>query len=218
MVSRLPKIVHQVWIGPAKRPDVWMDTVRDFCAEFGYEHRIWSEDTINTLEPPLANRAQYDSVPQLCGKVDIARYGILHRFGGVYLDADTVVVNPAGFHALIAGFNADFGCGIEPNTTHLANGVMLAPANSTFLAECIRVVPLRNLRDVAWKATGPRLITDVHEANKSRFAVVIYPPHVFYPRAWHGIYTTDLHKSMVFEPENLLFQYGYSTNNLASKI
>ena len=81
----LPKIVHQIWIGPNKRPDVWMDSVRLFCVEYGYEYRLWQEREIDALSPELRNKDRYDSALQFCGKADIVRYDILHRFGGIYI-------------------------------------------------------------------------------------------------------------------------------------
>ena len=217
-MTMLPKIVHQIWIGPNKRPDVWMDSVRLFCVEYGYEYRLWQEREIDALSPELRNKDRYDSALQFCGKADIVRYDILHRFGGIYIDADSVVINSAGLDALISSFDGDLGCSVEPNTNMLANGVMLAPQGSDFLAECLDSIPSRNMDEPAWKATGPQFVTDIYGAGKDQFRVVTYPPHVFYPLRWHGIQTTDLHKKMAFLPESVLFQYGYSTNNLQSKV
>lgn len=214
----LPKIVHQIWIGPNKRPDVWMDSVRLFCVEYGYEYRLWQEREIDALSPELRNKDHYDSEHGISGKANIVRYDILHRFGGIYIDADSVVINPSGLDALISSFDGDLGCGIEPNTDMLANGVMLSPPGSGFLADCVAAVPHRAQTGASWQKTGPKLVTDIYEKNKDEFRVVVYPSHVFYPLRWHGIKTIDLHKKMAFLPESVLFQYGYSTNNLQSKI
>jgi len=211
-----PKIIHQIWIGPNKRPDVWMDSVRQFCADYGYEYRLWSEPEIDALG--LVNKAQYDAMHALSGKANIARYEILFRFGGTYIDADSVVINPSGLDALISDFDADLGCGREPNPELLANGVLLAQINSRFLAECIDVLPTRNMAGPSWKTCGPQLITDIYAAKNQEFNVRVYPSECFYPIRWHGLKSINLHESMVFLPQSVLFQYGYSTNNLASKV
>ena len=41
--KKIPKIVHQIWIGENKRPDIWMDTVKKFCNDYGYEYKLWDE-------------------------------------------------------------------------------------------------------------------------------------------------------------------------------
>ena len=35
-MEKIPKIIHQIWIGPKKRPDIWIKT--------------WSEDYINKFK------------------------------------------------------------------------------------------------------------------------------------------------------------------------
>jgi hypothetical protein len=115
-----PKIIHQIWIGPDKRPDLWMDSVRRFCADYGYEYRLWAEPEIDALG--LVNKSQYDAMHALSGKANIAKYEILFRFGGAYIDADSVVINPSGLDALISGFDFDLGCGREHNSELFANG------------------------------------------------------------------------------------------------
>jgi mannosyltransferase OCH1-like enzyme len=195
-----------------------MDSVRLFCTDNGYEYRLWTEKEILAPELALKNVVQYNATKRISGKANVARYEILYKFGGTYIDADSVVLNPAGLHTLISSFTGDVGCGHEPDTKLLANGVMLAPPNSPFLAECIATIPNRDIRKVSWKATGPRLVTDIFNANPKRFNVVVYPAHVFYPRSWKKISSIYLHKNMLFTSENLLFQYGYTTNNFAGKI
>ena len=214
----IPKIIHQIWIGPNKKPDIWMDSVRLFCTDHGYEYRLWTEKEILGPELALKNVVQYNATERISGKANVARYEILYKFGGTYIDADSVVLNPAGLNTLISSFEGDLGCGRSPDSEMCANGTLLAPPNSSFLAECIATIPNRDILQVSWKATGPQLVTDIFNANRKRFNVVVYPAHVFYPRSWKNISSIDLHKHMLFTPENLLFQYGYTTNKLAGKI
>ena len=45
----IPKKVHQIWIGPKKRPDIWMDSVRKFCSEKGYEYILWDDQKVSEM-------------------------------------------------------------------------------------------------------------------------------------------------------------------------
>ena len=103
--KKIPKIVHQIWIGENKRPDIWMDTVKKFCNDYGYEYKLWDDNTVNTLN--LINKQYYDMEPQIHLnkknyqlKADILRYELLYSFGGIYIDADIVISIYLLFHIL----------------------------------------------------------------------------------------------------------------------
>ena len=88
----IPKIIHQIWIGKKyHRPEQWMNTWPAMNPD--WEYRVWTDDNLHTLLPLRAQTA-FDAMPHLAGKADILRYEILHRFGGVYIDADTECVAP----------------------------------------------------------------------------------------------------------------------------
>ena len=89
----IPKIIHQIWLGPCPAPKTEMRTWKD--RHPGWEYRLWDEEAISRCWPDgLYNQKQFDWMQELCGKADIARYEILHRFGGFYADADSVCLRP----------------------------------------------------------------------------------------------------------------------------
>ena len=63
-------------------------------------------------------------------------------------------------------------------------------------------------------------VTDVYARLKNWLAIIMYPTAVFYPVYWHGITDIRLHEKLAdsLPPESCMFQYGYSTNSLASHI
>lgn len=90
-INGIPKIIHQIWIGDkAAPPKKWLDTwSRTFMSQNpGYVYVLWRDDDLKHLK--MHNRALYDAEPTLPGKADVARYEILYRYGGVYVDADIV--------------------------------------------------------------------------------------------------------------------------------
>jgi mannosyltransferase OCH1-like enzyme len=58
-----------------------------------WEHRLWTEKEILAVLPDQW-RGYYDQAKTLAGKADIARYWIIHQFGGVYLDTDRSCLKP----------------------------------------------------------------------------------------------------------------------------
>ena len=79
-------------------------------------YRLWHEDAIDALG--LRNDGiyrRYLAEGLYDGAADVARIEILHRFGGVYTDADSVALRPLGAAPFMAaGFLAPF----EPNDEH----------------------------------------------------------------------------------------------------
>ena len=82
----IPKIIHQIWLGPNKRPDIWMDSWKnDYINKYPeWTYKLWTEKEINEIN--LTNKKQYENEKFYNGKSDIARYEILYQFGGVFID------------------------------------------------------------------------------------------------------------------------------------
>lgn len=211
----IPKIIHQIWIGPKKRPDIWMDTVKQFCSEFEYEYKLWDNDNVPT---DLINQTFYNNDPTYFGKADILRYELLYRYGGCFVDSDSVIMKGDKFHELLMKFNTDAGLGFEIDGQLLCQGVCMSIPNSLFMQKCIEEIPRRDFSQLPWKVTGPMLVTELAIKHQHEIPLTMYKSTVFYPRRWHGIQDIDLHTKVEIPPESVMFQYGYSTNNLESKI
>ena len=94
--KQIPKIIHQIWVGKNKQPTIWMDSWRvDYCTKFPeWSYKLWTEKEIMELD--LTNKLQFASEPFNNGKSDIARYEILNRIGGVFMDADSLWLKNSG--------------------------------------------------------------------------------------------------------------------------
>ena len=211
----IPKLVHQIWIGPKKRPDIWMDSVRDFCKTEGFEYVLWDDQKVSEME--MVNRSWYDNEPTYNGKSDILRYEILYQYGGVYIDADSFITSPEKLYKLLSEFNGDAGFGFEIDNQLVCGGVSMSIKNSEFMKRCIAEIPKRDMTQMAWISIGPRLITDICVRHRD-IPITFYKSTTFYPIRWHGIQDVNLHTKMELPPESVMFQYGYSTNNLEGKI
>jgi mannosyltransferase OCH1-like enzyme len=211
----IPKIIHQIWIGPKKRPDIWMDTVKKFCEDFGYEYKLWDNDNVPT---DLINQIFYNNDPTYFGKADILRYELLYRYGGCFVDADSVIMKGDKFHELLQAFDKDAGLGFEIDGQLLCQGVCMSIPKSLFMQKCIEEIPRRDFSKDPWKVTGPMLVTELAIKHQHEIPLTYYKSTIFYPRRWHGIQDINLHTKVEIPPESVMFQYGYSTNNLETKI
>jgi mannosyltransferase OCH1-like enzyme len=75
----IPKIIHQLWIGPKSCPRILMDTWKKMNPEWDY--MFWDEKAIGShFTSGLRNQKQFDEMEELCGKCDIARIEILNSY------------------------------------------------------------------------------------------------------------------------------------------
>jgi mannosyltransferase OCH1-like enzyme len=212
----IPKIIHQIWIGPKKRPDIWMDSVKNFASEFGYEYILWDDQKVSEMN--MINRDYYILEKTYNGKSDVLRYEILYQNGGVYIDADSFIIKGEQLNNIISSFDRDAGFGFEVDNQLVCGGVSLSKKESNFMLKCIEELPKRDFNLMAWQSIGPQLITDMCKKYQNEIPLVFYKSTVFYPRRWHGIQDINMHEKVDIPPESVMFQYGYSTNNLENKI
>jgi mannosyltransferase OCH1-like enzyme len=91
----IPKKIHQIWIQGddhlrTNRPTDYINsqTVRDNFSQ-NFEYTLWDDESIRELMKEDEDLLKiYDSITILAAKADIARYFILNKVGGLYLDMD----------------------------------------------------------------------------------------------------------------------------------
>ena len=88
----IPKIIHQIWIGPKIPPTKFMDTWKEKNPEFTYIR--WNEEEIKTRLLKLRCIKKIQEIEEMCGKADILRLEILYQYGGIYIDADSICIEP----------------------------------------------------------------------------------------------------------------------------
>ena len=87
--TNIPKLLHLIWIGDREPPSTIKSWTENFAkANPDWTVKVWNNEDVKKLN--LINKISYDKISSMCGKADIARYEILYRFGGIYIDADTI--------------------------------------------------------------------------------------------------------------------------------
>jgi mannosyltransferase OCH1-like enzyme len=171
MPAAIPRIIHQVWVGPDPLPEQFVRFQRTWVDHHpGWELRFWTDAN---LPDDLTRPEAYERLRSPVERCDILRLEVLARDGGVYVDCDFECFRP--IDELLEGIDF-FVAYIGPERP--AHGITgAAPAHP------IVVRSLEEIRPREWfgydkEATGPpffnRILADYPEAT-------IYPSAHFYP-------------------------------------
>lgn len=170
----IPKILHQIWIGPLPAPSQLMDTWRD--AHPGWDYRVWRS------EQGWENQAAIDRMFEWNGKADIMRYEILEREGGVCVDADSECVRPLDDSFLE---HDSFAC-FEHEVIHpglIATGYLGAVRGCRLMRACVDGIRPQALDLPAWVCVGPLYFTLMAKGDAG---LHVYPSRTFIPRHHSG--------------------------------
>ena len=172
---KIPRILHQIWIGPHAAPSALMVTWKRAHPDWAY--RVW------TNEKGWRSQAQIDAMREWNGKADIMRYEILLEHGGVCFDADAECVRPLDDafleHEAFACWENEVA---RPGL--IATGYLGARPGSPIMRDAVEAVGLRSMREPAWICTGPMLFTEVAARHPE---LHVYPARTFIPEHYSGL-------------------------------
>lgn len=180
----IPRILHQIWIGPDQAPEAAMATWP--AAHPGWTYRRWTNADLDAH--PWRAKAQMDAFASRgCweGVADIMRYEILYDDGGIYLDADLTCVRPLDDWLLDCRFVAVYESE-RHRPSAVANGILGAPAEHAILAwmvaRVLEVTPakLADPKTWAFQTVGPVLLTEI--LGRAPSAMSILPSVLFLPQ------------------------------------
>jgi hypothetical protein len=184
----IPKIIHQLWIGPSPIPITFMDTWKEKHPDFEYIR--WTEKELNARNIQLECITPINRMTEINGKADIIRWELLYRFGGIFIDADSICIEPLNPSFLTKSAFAGFEN--EKNRKGLvATGTMGFPPKHPLCREAIDWT-LRNDTSPettgfkAWFTVGPGLLTRLLETGKYP-EFVVYPSYTFLPHHFTGL-------------------------------
>jgi mannosyltransferase OCH1-like enzyme len=131
----IPKIIHQIWIGPDDIPEhinSYRQSVKEKFSDYTYS--FWTNDNLPKL--PKNCQTQFDRYKKLgrpAFQADILRYFLLNEYGGIYLDVDFLCNK--NFENLIT---KSFFC-VSPNNNgfHVCNGVFACIPNNPILTDLL---------------------------------------------------------------------------------
>lgn len=188
MTTKIPKIMHQIWIGPKPAPTKFMDTWKNKHPDFEYIR--WNEDELTKRNFQYECLDAINKMTEINGKADIIRWEILYQYGGIFLDADSICIEP--FDETFLSKNGFAGFENEMARKNLvATGTMGFPKHHPICRAAIDWI-LKNdtcpltCGNRAWYTVGPGLLTRVLENNKF-LDFNVYPSFAFLPFHFTGL-------------------------------
>ncbi len=179
---KIPKIIHQIWLGSSfpEKYRQWQRSWRQYHPDWHYI--LWTDKDIEAFG--LSNKKAYDAASNFGQRSDIARYEILYRIGGLYVDTDVECLR--SFDILHHAYT--FYIGLQPLDVSIAQlgiGVIGSAPGSSLLKVCIDTIDasVRQHKNVML-ATGPIYFTRLFMQTilpNTELSLVVLPPTYFYP-------------------------------------
>jgi GT2 family glycosyltransferase len=210
----VPKILHQIWIGSNPAPTNLMKTWKDKHPDF--EYILWTEQEIIRRKLQLNCEKQINIMNEINGKADIIRWEILYEYGGYFVDADSICIEPfddffENKTAFASYENENVRAGL------IATGTMGFIPKHPLCRDIIDWIKnteeANNLIQTtrAWYSVGPGLLTKMLDTGKySDFTV--YPSYTFLPIHFTGPSYTG-HKKVYAYQEWGTAKHNYDTMN-----
>jgi mannosyltransferase OCH1-like enzyme len=155
-----------------------------------YEYIMWNEQELSNRGLRLECVSRINEIEEINGKADIIRWEILYHYGGLFIDADSICIEP--FNYLIEQHKPF--CGYENETARpglVATGTMAFPKNHQLPRGAIDYIKANEVSraktgKMAWRTVGPELLTNLLLTNLYK-DVVIYPSYYFLPKHLTGL-------------------------------
>ena len=191
--TKIPRILHQIWIGDREPPCVWIDTwrinyIQGIGKDEGWQHILWDNDRVSKLQ--MYNQDLFDHETMWQCKADILRLELLWQYGGVYIDSDVISMQKSLESVIQKTEETQTGFAItyEPDTKDkpysvLGNSVIVASPKHPLVAMLIQYIKTiyhhkRPFFSAEW-VTGPLTYTKVLLHTGLNF--YIPPNKLFYP-------------------------------------
>lgn len=188
------KRVHQIWLeGPV--PDKFENNTNSLkSTHCDWEYKLWREaDILKLIEDHYPEHVElYNMYPYMIQKCDVARYFILHRYGGLYADLD-IFFSENIDHAL---GNTCTLFSANPRDTEewdicpklvITNSIYYAPKDNKFMRGCIS--NLKANRDVymdhenfgvhVFYSTSPGFMTKMYQRYQDICNIKLNP-HTYF--------------------------------------
>lgn len=180
--NKIPKIIHQLWIGDKPPPIEMMDSWKDMNPDFEYIR--WTEDEIRDRGIKFKCKNRIRDMSEINGQADIMRWEILYEYGGVFIDADSFCINPLDDHLLetkaFAGWEHE-----KLRNGLVATGTMGFPPKHHLPLAAINWIlehdiSFKKTKLAAWQSVGPGLLTRLYKTGEYN-DMTIFPSYYFLP-------------------------------------
>jgi mannosyltransferase OCH1-like enzyme len=184
-LEHIPKIIHQT--APANKEKwhkAWFTCQESWKKQFpDFEYKLWTdEDNLKLIETDYPWFLEtYNKYAKNINRIDIIRYFILDKYGGIYADMDYICIK--NFYNILPQNKVSIPESPYKHNEHIQNALMCSPKKHSFWMKVINTSKSRmdnndKIDDILY-ITGPKLISDVYDENKDD--VNILPINTFNP-------------------------------------
>lgn len=173
----VPKIIHQLWIGEKKSPINALMSIKNMNSS--YEYIFWDEKELKKLSIPKKYQQKINLMEELNGKADMYRWLILKEYGGIFIDADMVSIEPLDDFLLNKSFFSWENELMRPNLC--ATSIMGLSPNHIICNKAIEYIMNNRITSPAWKSVGPLLLSNIYHTLEDKSIVNVYPSYYFLP-------------------------------------
>jgi len=189
-----PPILHQTWKSEVI-PSCWALFHQSWRTHHpDWEHRVLTDDDLRQLVRQHYSwfLPIYDAYSQPIMRVDAARYFLLHRHGGLYVDLDFESLRP--IDPLLSGCEVVLGCeppahvGLDAPRARgldriICNALMASTPGHPFWEHVFELLIAYHRSPDPLDATGPFLLTRAVASYAEPSRVTIVPWDLLYPSA-----------------------------------
>jgi len=185
----IPKIIHHIWMGNNAIPDFNLhcaNSVKE--ANPAFEYILWRDGDVEKMMktdfPDYCDK--FNELPRMIMKVDMFRYFLMYKYGGLYTDMDYLMFKPFDLlhEKVVIPCNRDDG---EGNPTCLGNCIFASQPNHPYwksLMDTLFTIDRANLltdTDVL-RNTGPSFVFNMWKKYAETNEDVCVPQrHLFHP-------------------------------------
>lgn len=186
-MSRIPKIIHYVWMGKAPKT-AFMQQCMDSWKKYLPDYKIveWNEETFDIHSVPYTEQAY--GCKKWAFVSDYVRLYALYTQGGVYMDTDVEVLQPLDrflSHPAFSGFESQ---------TDIPTGIMAAEKGNPWIKDLLDYYEGRDFIDANGHMDLTTNVTVITKITEDKYGLVrngqyqelngcvcLYPKEVFCP-------------------------------------
>ena len=188
----IPRIIHQTW----KSSDL-PDRYRTLAGSWTRSHprwqwRLWTDaDNLRLVEQEFPELlALYQSYPYPIQRIDMIRYLILYRFGGLYVDLDFECFKPVdpllSGQTCVLSLEASAHNSVHGTRRIVSNAFMAAVPEHPLFAAVIKDLQSHRSRQtqpdrIVLDTTGPMMLTRVVDRFGSSPGIQVLPAEHLFP-------------------------------------
>lgn len=159
----IPRLIHRIWLGGPmpEQNEAWGRTWTELNP--GWTMVTWDEAMIDQFD--MKCRAEFEAAESYAQKADLARYEILYRMGGLYVDTDFECLKPISVllktRKVVLGWEDKDNPEGYPDV--LSNAFIAAPQQHRLLRWFYEAAALRFRADPGGSpaaVTGPAMVTE----------------------------------------------------------